>query len=147
MKTQHESLPQSDDFGIPGDYEEFAGEHENATQQDQQGQKKKSFAYTETTARAFLNGAKLLPNGKDDYVFELSLMSGGKGDKTNYLYGSFYASKRLKRMAEILSHVNFDDAGIVCEVVILNLHAEPSHGEQGRIFDNYKGFLVSLKIG
>lgn len=146
MSNQTGNSNHTDDFGIPPDYDEFAGEN-NSPQQDQQSQKKKSFAYTETTARAFLNGVKLLPTGKDDYVFELSLLSGGQGDKANYLYGSFYASKRLKRMAEILSHVNFEDAGIVCEVTILNLHAKPSHGENGRIFDNYKGFLVSLKIG
>lgn len=147
MNTPHESHQPADDFGIPGDYDDFAGEHESAPQADQQSQKKKSFAYTRTEARAFLNGVKLLPTGKDDYVYELSLMSGGKGDKTNYLYGSFYASKRLKRMAEILSHVDFEEAGVVCEVEILNLHAKPSHGEQGRIFDNYKGFLVGIKFG
>lgn len=136
-----------DDFGIPPDYDHFAedqGVAESAKPSSQSGQKK-SFAYTKTEARAFLNGVVALPNG-NDYVLELSLMSGGKGDKTNYLYGSFFVSKRLKRIAEKLVDVDFDEAGIVCEVEILNLHAEPSHGKEGRIFDNYKGFLVGLKF-
>lgn len=145
--SQNQSPDHDDDFGIPPEYDNFAGDHGSAdtAQPAAQGGQKKSFAYTKTEARAFLNGVVALPNGKD-YVLELSLMSGGTGDKTNYLYGSFFVSKRLKRIAEKLVDVNFEDAGIVCQVEILNLHAKPSHGKEGRIFDNYQGFLVGLKF-
>lgn len=126
------------DFEVPHDYDESSAEH------DQQSESRNSFSNIRTTGKAFLNDIVALPNG--GFAFEVAILAGGKEDKSRLLYASLYAAKRLQRFAESQVGIKYE-AGTLCEVEILNLHAAPVAANDGRIFENYRGFLVGLTFG
>lgn len=126
------------DFEVPHDYDESSAEH------DKQSESRNSFSNIRTTGKAFLNDIVALPNG--GFAFEVAILAGGKEDKSRLLYASLYASKRLHRFAESQVGIKYD-AGTLCDVEILNLHAAPVAADDGRIFENYRGFLVGLTFG
>jgi hypothetical protein len=142
MKTATQTSTTSPAAAI--DFDTLQEYEESTNERDQQPESRNSFSNTRTMGKAFLNDIVALPNG--GYAFEVAVLAGGKEEKSRLLYASLYASKRLQRFAESQVGIKYE-AGTLCEVEILNLHAAPVSADDGRIYENYRGFLVGLSFG